>query len=347
MQTIDAVLVGLGNLGRRLLEILERKEALLAEQYDLQVRVVAAADRRGTAICPQGLPLAEIVALKAAGRSAADHPRFGRPGLQPLELVQTVPAHLLLEASPVNLQDGEPGLSTIRAALGRGMHVVTPNKGPLVLAYPELTALARQHGARLRFCGTVAGGLPALNLGRRDLAGATIHLLETCPNLTANYVLFQMLEGATYDEATAVARREGVLEADPSLDLEGWDAANKLVILCNHVLGLPTTLGDVQVEGITGLARADLLAAQAAGEKVLLVAEARQQPDGSWLRRVGPRRVGPAHPLGHLRPKEMAVVYHTDIYGVITATIYEPDPTPSAATMLRDLLDIFWGRPAQ
>jgi homoserine dehydrogenase len=261
--------------------------------------------------------------------------------MKALEVVRATPADLLLEASPVSLEDGEPGLSCIRTALSRGMHVVTPNKGPLVLAYDELTSLAREQSVSLRFCGTVAGGLPALNLGQRDLAGATIHLLESCPNLSSNYVLFQMLEGASFDEAVAVSRREGVLEADPSLDLEGWDAANKLVILSNHVLGHPARLEDVQVEGITRLSKEDLETAREAGDVVLLVATARLRPHGAYDLQVGPRRLSPDHPLAHLRRKEMGIVYHTDIYGVVTATILEETPVPSAASMFRDLLEIF------
>ncbi|MGQ9458172.1 MAG: homoserine dehydrogenase [Anaerolineae bacterium] len=341
VRTVDALLIGLGNLGRRLLQILDRKEDDLARTYGLRVRVVGVADRGGAAVRPEGLPLPHIVAWKGSGRSVGEMPEFGRPGMAALDLVRTTQADLLMEASPVNLRDGEPGLSCIRAALEKGMHVVTPNKGPLVLAYRDLMDLARRRGVQLRFCGTVAGGLPALNLGRRDLAGATIHLLESCPNLSANYVLLQMLDGATYEEAIAVARREGVLEADPSLDLEGWDAANKLVILANHVLRVPATLADVEVQGITHLTREDLLAAREAGRTVRLVAEARRRADGSYDLKVGPRPLPLDHPLARLGHKEMAVVYHTDIYGTITAVIREPDPTPSAATMLRDLLAIF------
>lgn len=341
MRDIDTILIGLGNIGRRFLEILERKGDLLARSYGLRVRVVAVADSGGAAVKPEGLPLPLITACKRAGCSVGELAHIGQPDMAALDLVRQTPAHLLLEASPVSLHDGEPGLSCIRTALEQGLHVVTTNKGPIVLAYDELTALAQRQGVLLRFCGTVAGGLPALNIGRRDLAGATIHHLEACPNLTTNYILFQMLDGASYDEAVAVARQEGALEADPSLDLEGWDAANKLVILCNDVLKVPATLEDVQVEGITKLTREDLLAAQEAGETVLLVAEARRRRDGTYDLQVGPRRLTADHPLAHLRRKEMAVVYHTDIYGTVTATIHEPDPTPSAASMLRDLLDIF------
>jgi len=258
-----------------------------------------------------------------------------------IELVQALEADALCEASPVNLDDGEPGMSCIRAALTKGMHVVTPNKGPLVLAYSELTTLASEKGVSLRFCGTVAGGLPAINLGQRDLAGAIIYRLEALPNLTTSFILDRMARGLSYDQALAAAQAQGCAEADPSLDVEGWDAANKLVILANSVLDVPATLADVQVQGITGVTQADLEGARANGQVIKLVASAVRQTGGGYALRVAPTPLPAGHPLAQLSGQQMGIVYHTDIYGVISAAILEEEPIPSAATMLRDLLSIY------
>jgi homoserine dehydrogenase len=343
MQTreIQLAIVGLGNLGRRLLQILDRKSDHLAARYGLRFAVVGAADSRGAALDPDGLDLSEIVRLKEGGKSIAAYPDKGQPGLSPLSLVEQVGADALCEASPVNLEHGDPGLSCIRAALSKGMHVVTPNKGPMVLAYHELTSLAREKGVRLLFCGTVAGGLPAINLGQRDLAGATIEKLEALPNLTTSFILDLMARGQSYESALAEAQAQGCAEADPSLDVEGWDAACKLVILANSVLGIPATLDDVRVQGITGLTLADLEAAQAAGQTIKLVAAATRQGEGGYALSVAPTPLPNDHPLARLSGQQMGIVYHTDIYGVISASILETEPVPSAATMLRDLLAIY------
>ena len=338
---IRLVLVGLGNIGRRFLRVLDLKADHLRTHYGLSFQVVGAADSRGAALDPAGLDLAQVADLKAAGRSVADLPALGQTGMSALELVRQVEADVLCEASPVNLTDGEPGLSCMRAAMRRGMHVVTPNKGPLVLAYPELTALAQAQGVRLLFCGTVAGGLPAINLGQRDMAGATIARLEALPNLTTSFILDRMAGGRSYAEALAAAQAQGCAEADPTLDVEGWDAANKLVILANSVLGMPATLDDVAVEGITGLTLADLEAAKARGKTIKLVASAVRREDGSYVLSVGPVPLPADHPLARLSGQQMGIVYHTDIYGTISAAILEEDPTPSSATMLRDLLSIY------
>jgi homoserine dehydrogenase len=257
-------------------------------------------------------------------------------------LVATAQADVLVEASPVNLEQGaEPGISCIRIALRRGMHVVTANKGPLVIAYQELQDLAAKSGVQLRFDGTVAGGLPALYLGQRDLRGAVIQQLEAVPNLCTGYVMDMLADGVTWEEACARAQEEGVLEGDGSWDLEGWDAVAKLVILANAVLRRPTRIDDVSRTGIIGLEADRLQAARERGERYRLLARAEREADGDYRLSVVPSALSLDHPLGRLGRKQMGIVYETDIYGTITAIIDEPSPIPSAASMLRDVLDIY------
>ncbi len=343
MHTVRFLLIGLGNLGRRFCEILLEKDALLRRRYGLALRLVGAADSRGVAYDPVvGLDPGKVVDLKRAGSTIADYPGVGRQGWQAPELVATAQADLLLEASPVNLKQGaEPGLTCIRTALRRGMHVVTPNKGPLVLAYQELHDLAAAQGVQLRFDGTVAGGLPALYLGQRDLRGAVIHRLEAVPNLVTGYVMDLLTDDLSWEEALARARQTGALEADSSWDLEGWDAAAKLVILANAVLEYPARLEEVALTGITALSGDALRSARERGDRYRLLAQAERDSDGAYTLSVAPVPLPPDHPLGHLGRKQMGVVFSTDIYGTITAIIDEPNPTPSAATMLRDVLDIY------
>ena len=341
-RTVRIVLVGLGNLGRRFCDLLVDKGPLVEDRYGLELVLVGAADSGGSADAAEGLDPARIAAIKRAGRSVADLEAVGRRGRPALELVGEAEADLLCEASPVNLDRGaEPGLSHVRTALRRGLHVVTPNKGPLVVAYRELHDLAARQGVALRFDGTVAGGLPALNLGRRDMRGATVERIEAVPNLCTGYVMDLLAGGSSWDEAREQARAAGVLEGDGSFDLEGWDAAAKLVILVNHVMDVPTRLEDVDRTGITGLSGVVLRTAQDEGRTYKLVATAERRPDGSVELTVSPTPLPPGHFLAALGAKQMGVIYRTDIYGTVMAAIDEPTPVPSAATMLRDTLDIF------
>ena len=338
---VRVVLIGLGHLGRRFCDLLSDKAGDLADRYGLRLRLVGAADSRGMAYDPDGLDAGHISALKQAGGSVAELPGVGRPSVA-LELIGQAEADLVCEASPVNLRQGaEPGLSHIRLALQRGMHVVTPNKGPLVLAYHELHALAAQHGVQLRFDGTVAGGLPAVYLGQRDLRGSLVQRIEAVPNLTTGLVMQLLEDGLSWEQAVEQARAAGTLEADPSFDLDGWDAAAKLVILVNSVMGLPARLEDVARTGITGLEAGRLRRARQEGHVYKLLASAERLANGRVVMQVSPTPLPGDHFLARLGRQHMGVVYYTDIYGTIMAAIEEPTPLPSAATMLRDILDIY------
>ncbi len=341
MREVRTILIGVGQLGRRFCRLVEAKAPVLRERYGLTLRLVGAADSRGAAYDPDGLDWGAVAEVKERGGSVAEL-EAARPSWDALALVERAEADLLLEASPVNLKAGaEPGLSCIRTALRRGMDVVTPNKGPLVLAFDELHRLAEEAGVALRFDGTVAGGLPAINLARRDLRGATITRIEAVPNLVTGYVMDLLASGMDEEAALQAAREAGVLEADPSWDLDGWDAAAKLVILTRSATGYPATLEEVARTGIAGVTAGDLRAARESGYLYRMLARALLTEDGDYLLSVAPVPLPPEHPLGRLGSKQMGVVFNTDIYGTITAIIEERTPLPSAATMLRDILDIY------
>jgi homoserine dehydrogenase len=340
-QEIRFTLIGLGNIGRNLLDILAHRQEAIARDYGLRLRLVGAADSSGAALDPAGLDLERLVELKLAKQGAAAYPQAGRPGLSALEMVRSAPAEILVDASPTNLRDGEPGLSCVRAALAQGQHVVMANKGPLVLAFAELTGAAQAAGVGLAYSGTVAGGLPTVNLGVRDLAGSGVTRVEGIFNGTTNYILTRMAEEQIgYAEALIGAQAAGIAEADPTLDVDGWDAANKLVIIANSVLRRPTTLQDLTVQGIREVTLEDLERAKAQGRviKPLAVAEW----DGADYRlSVGPVWLEQNHPMARTGMWDMGVVYHTDYMGVISAVIEEEGPVPTSAAVLRDMINLY------
>ncbi|MBM4186626.1 MAG: homoserine dehydrogenase [Gemmatimonadetes bacterium] len=343
MTTIRVVLAGLGNVGRGVLSILISQRDLLAARYGLEVLVVGASDSSGAALDPAGLDLGRLLALKSERGKVAEFPG-GLPGLGGRHLIERARGDLLLEATPVNLQHGQPGLDTVRAALDHGMGCVLANKGPLALAYGELAAvsdLSDVDRPRLRFSACVGGALPTINLGRRDLAGARILGVEAMLNGTSQGILRAMEQGQGFAEALAEMQRRGIAETDPTLDVDGWDQAVKLVILANAVLGRPTVLGDLRVRGIREITRDDLAAAAARGERIVHLGRAeRPAPTADWVLDVGPVSLPAAHPLARMGALEMGVIYRTDISGTLHATSEEGDAVPTAAAMLRDLIEI-------
>lgn len=351
MKTLRFVLTGLGNIGRTFLEVLHSREALLRERYGVVLRAVGVADGSGAASDPAGLDIAAIAALKKERRGVATLPEVGAAGVSALELVETVGADLLLEATPTGHVDGQPGLDLVRAALRRGMHAVLASKGPLAVAYAELAALsdlaegAAADAPSLRFSGAVGGALPTINLGRRDLAGGRISRVEGVLNGTTQMILGLRAKGYTDEAALAEAQRIGIAEPDAELDVGGWDAASKLVILANAVLGRPVTLADVSVTGISGVTGDELRAAWTGGGRMSLLAVAQVLQGGDPHRpryrlSVAPTALPPDHPLARLGLDEMGVVYYSDIFGRTTAMSLEDGPVGSTAAMLRDVLEI-------
>lgn len=336
------ILTGLGNIGCTLLEILDARREAYRRRYNLSLRCVGVADSSGAAYDAAGLNMGAVAAAKRADRSVATLPQY-ELGLSPVDLAAR-PAELLLEATPTNLRDAQPGLDIVRTALRSGKHAVLASKGPLVLAYAELAGmsdLAGPAGApRLRFSGAVGGGLPTINLGRRDMAGAVIERAELVVNGTTQVILEAMAQGRSFAEALALAQSQGIVEPDPSLDVDGWDAANKLVIFANAVLNRPTKLADLKVTGIRGVSAEELRAAWGAGGRISVVGEAVLLPNGDYDLCVTPKTLGPDHPLARLTSQEMGLVVHSDLAGRTTAAALEDGPVGTCQAMIRDLLEV-------
>jgi homoserine dehydrogenase len=343
MRTSRFVLAGVGNLGRGLLRVLQQKAQALSARQGLQFTLVAAVDSSGGAVDHAGLDMAQVLKLKETGKGVAAYPKDGQKGLTTLDALAKADADLLVELSPTSLKHGEPGLSAITWALSHGMDVVTANKGPLVLAYPRLTTLAAENKRKLFFSGTVAGGCPVINIGQRDLIAARILRVEAIYNATTNYILTRMEGGLSFEQALAEAQRAGAAEADPTLDVDGWDAANKLVIVANSVLGMPATLKDVSVQGIRGITREQLLAAKERGRAIKLLATA--EPAGeTYQLSVKPTELALDHPMARLTKWQMGVVYTTDINGTIIAIIEEEGTMATVGAVLRDMVNLVISR---
>ena len=133
--------------------------------------------------------------------------------------------------------DGEPGLTHMREALGRGIPVVTSNKWPVALHGAELATLARSQGAAFRAESTVMSGTPVLSALTEGLAGTVPVALRGVLNATANVILSKMADGTSYEDALAEAQRAGLAERDPAADVEGYDATAKVMILSALVFG--------------------------------------------------------------------------------------------------------------
>ena len=254
------LLAGYGNVGKAFHELLVEETSRLAAMLGEAPRVVGVLRRSGAWVDEAGLrPGATLL-------NKRQHLTFA-------EAIEKLRPDLVVELTPTNLQTGEPGASHIRAALEKGIPVVTANKGPLLRHYKALTTLAREKGTDLRFEGTVAGSIPTLNLHEFCLPGNPVQRIDGILNGTSNYILTRMAEeGLGFDDALKEAQELGYAEADPTADVEGHDAAAKICILANHVLGLPLAFEDVKREGIRSITAAAIRLAKKEGYAIRLIA---------------------------------------------------------------------------
>ncbi len=307
-------LVGFGAVGRGVAEILAHHHRRLVERYGADIRIVAICTRRWGAYDAAGLDAASVLRAAASGDTA------GLPGAcrwSATEMIGSVAADVLVEASPTDMTTGEPAMSHLRAAIARGMHVITANKGPVALHLAELRRLAGEQGVTLGFEATVMSGTPALRLGWSDLAGCEIQEVRGIVNGTTNYILTRMERGMDYGDALAEAQRLGYAETDPAGDVEGHDAAGKAAILANVLMDAALVPAEVEREGITGVTRDMVAAAAAAGERWKLIA--RVWRDGRTVRAaVRPMRLALDHPLAGVSGATNALTITTDLLGDVT-----------------------------
>ncbi|MFN2170784.1 MAG: homoserine dehydrogenase [Candidatus Promineifilaceae bacterium] len=310
-------LIGFGNVGQGFAEILVERGSELAQRYGLQLQIVAVSDLfKGSVYNPQGLDPADLLtAVRADGN--LDKVQAPQRGWNALETIRSSNADVIIELSYTDLETGQPALDHIRTALQSSKHVITSNKGPVALHYQELKTLADQKGLQIGIEGTVMSGTPALRLGNDLLAGAGIQRIQGILNGTTNYILTRMEAGASYTEALADAQALGYAEADPTGDVEGFDAAGKAVILANLLLDAGLKMVDVQRTGISKLTPQDIIEAAAAGERWKLIALVEQTNEGVRAS-VQPLRLPLSHPLASVSGATNAITYSTDLLGDVT-----------------------------
>lgn len=326
-------MVGFGVVGQSFAKLILSRSADLYSQYGLKPRIVACLDNTGSAISPAGLDLQKLLQVKGARKTVGSYDKAAAK-FGPEQVIENVDAEVVIECSPTDLLTGEPGTSHIIAAMRTGKHVISVNKGPLALSFPSLIELANYNGVMLRFSGTVGGGTPILEFAKRCLKGDRIISFQGILNGTTNYILSRMGEGLTYESALQDAKSKGYAEANPALDIDGLDAAAKLVIMANWVMGMKVTMKDVDRAGISGVKSSEVKKAVQRGSAIKLIASC----DGKSLR-VAPTEVGRSDPIcvnGTLN----AVTFSSEHSGQQTIIGRGAGGMETASAVLRDLIEI-------
>ncbi|MDI6885300.1 MAG: homoserine dehydrogenase [archaeon] len=332
IKTVRISVIGFGNVGGGVAEVIKRKREEIARKYGLNIKIVGIADLKGVVVDENGLSEEAIMGLHTG-----DKKRGKMADMTTVGVIKEIEHEVMVEATPTNVEDGEPGLTHIITALESGRHVVTSNKGPLALEYKRLMELAAKREKELRFEATVGGAMPIISLVRENLAGNGILSITGILNGTCNYILTRMAEeGLPYEHVLKEAQEIGIAEADPSKDVEGIDTAVKLVILANSIFGRNATCKDVEVTGITEITPDALQLADDAGYVIKLIGEV----DREGCLKVAPRLVPQEDPLNVGGTMNVATI-KTDLAGDITVIGKGAGPIEAASAILSDIISIY------
>jgi homoserine dehydrogenase len=328
---MKVVIAGFGTVGQGIAEVIGLRQELFANSFGQSVSIVGAFDSKTFVKDSKGLDPVELVARKNAtggvGTKAVDE--------CVVEFIEEFNFDALIETTPTNIVDAEPGWSYIMAALNSGKHVVTSNKGPLALKFHELSEAAARNKVQLRYEASVGGAMPVINLSRELLRGEQIFSLSGILNGTCNFILNRMKdEGLPFEQALREAQEMGIAERDPSYDIDGVDTACKLAILANAIFGMDVTYHDVLRTGIRNITED---AISLAGERKKVIRLIGEISDRKL--EVAPRMVPSGHPLaigGTLNIVQLI----TDLAGEITVVGRGAGRKETASALLSDLLAI-------
>ncbi|HSR68449.1 MAG TPA: homoserine dehydrogenase [Acidobacteriota bacterium] len=334
------LLLGLGRVARRMLEMLAEgradRESLLAPRVEIAGIFTA---NHGYRLPQHPEPVEEVLAALSQGRLLDSGRRQ-----DPFQAIAHADYQVLVELTTLCIEEeGRPAADYVRAALSAGRHAVTANKGPMAFQGADLLRLARRRGRFLRFESTVMDGAPVFSLARCGLRGCRIEGVSGILNSTTNFILCAMEEGASLEEALGEARRSGFAEADASHDLQGWDAACKMAVLANALMGVDLHPRSVRREVLDASMGQRAREIRRRGERLRLVSRLRRRRD-RVAGEVRLRRLEADDPMARVPGPGGLLRLETDCMGPILITQQAPTLDDTAYGVINDLLEIAGAR---
>jgi homoserine dehydrogenase len=336
MMRIDLALVGFGHVARRFARLLDERRGRL--DFDWRITGIATG-RHGCAWDAAGIDVARALARVEGGLPLDGG---GPDGFAIIDRMREsdAPVRVVVETTTLDIRAGQPAIDHVRRAFAAGCHVVTANKGPAAFAWAALHDEARAAGVSFLFEGAVMDGVPVFNLVRETLPALEVVGFRGVVNSTTNHILSALERGEPFGPALARMQEAGIAEADPSLDVDGWDAAAKTAALANVLMHAGITPHDVSRRGIDHASGPAALRAIDAGRRLRLVASAVRLPDGSLQASVAPVELPATDLLAGLRGQANAIIFETDLLGEIAICQLDGSLTHTAYALLSDLVTL-------
>jgi homoserine dehydrogenase len=317
MKPVSVGVIGLGTVGAGTVDVLRRNGEEISRRAGREIKVTRAAVR----------DLARSRDCNTAGISLTANPH---------EIVEDPGIDVVIEL----IGGCDAAFDLISAALDHGKHVVTANKALIATRGNEIFHQASSAGLVVAFEAAVAGGIPVIKVLREGLAGNRIERLVGILNGTCNFILSGMQDDRSdYAEVLLKAQANGYAEADPSVDVQGVDAAHKLTILASIAYGVHLDFKSVHVEGISDITQDDIIYARELGYRIKHLGIARRLPNGLDLR-VHPCLVGNDHLLSSVSGVMNAIVVNGDAVGETLLYGAGAGAQPTASAVVADLVDV-------
>lgn len=334
---IRLALIGFGSVGREFARLLLSKRDWLSREKGVDFEVAAIATRtRGSLVSKGAIDLEQAIRMR---QNTGTLTRYGPEStdLSTLEIIESSDANLMVELTTLNIESGQPAIDHIKAAFRAGMSVVTANKGPVAFAYSTLSSMARLKGVFFRFEGTVMDGTPVFSFVEKTLPGCEIIGIRGLLNSTSNFILGEMARGKSMREALKRAKRLGITEEDPTMDVDGWDAAAKITALANVLMDARSNPNKVDRVGIGDVTSETIAEALNKNKKIKLIASA-ERIEAEVKTKVHPGIVGPDHIFWSVDGTSSAISLETDLMGEITIIERNPTLAQTAYAVFSDML---------
>lgn len=338
-KNVKIAILGFGNAGRAFAKLLTEKQGEILDKFNVKVDVAAISTKsKGCLVNEKGVDLNE--ALNDLERfNHFDRNRNDYREMSSMEVAENVDYDILFELTPLQIFTGQPAIDHIKAALKRKKHAVSANKGPIAWAYKDLRELAEKNEVLFYYETTVMDGTPVFNLVDETLKFCKITEVKGILNTTTNFVLEEIAKGKSYDEVIKEGKKRGFVEEDPSMDIEGWDAAAKTAALLNVLMGADISPCDVDRKGIEDITSEQLKEAEGRGKLIKLICYGGIEK-GKVIARVKPEEVSKTSLFASITGTTSLVSITTDLMGTISIVEHEPEIEQTAYGVFSDLIRV-------
>lgn len=336
---LKIAMLGFGNAGQAFASLLIDKHDEIIEKYKCDVQVVAiSTNSRGSLVNDDGidlkLALSDLKELSRFNNKREDYSK-----LNSMEIAKTVDYDVIIELTPLEIFTGQPAIDHMKTAFNRKKHGITANKGPIAWAYEDLKELAKSQGVLFYYETTVMDGTPIFNLVEETLEFCKVTEVNGILNSTTNFVLEELAKEKAYDDVIVEGKKRGFIEADPAMDIEGWDAAAKTAALLNVLMGANITPTDIKRKGIEGITNKQIEDARKRGNVIKLICHGSIK-DGKVVGIVEPKEIGMDNIYSNIKGTSSVVTITTDLMGDISIIEHEPEIEQTAYGVFGDLIRV-------